>query len=138
MLSRYCSLAQEGVLGLNRRNGDYILKFNPRRLFPLVDDKLQTKQLALKAGIAVPDLYGVSRNAARHSSPCPRSLRPISEFALKPAHGSAGDGIVVISGRSGSRYRTISGSLLDSDDLACITCRTRSTTSSAWAACPTS
>ena len=49
MLSRYRSLSSEGVLGLNRRNGDYILRFNPRRLYPLVDDKLQTKRLALKA-----------------------------------------------------------------------------------------
>jgi alpha-L-glutamate ligase-like protein len=110
-------LAQEGVLGLNRRNGDYILKFNPRRLFPLVDDKLQTKQLALKAGIAVPDLYGVIETQ-RDIRRLPEIVATHQEFALKPAHGSAGDGIVVISGRSSSRYRTISGALLDSEELA--------------------
>ena len=59
MLGRYRRLRDAGVLGLNRRNSDYILKFNPRRLYPLVDDKLQTKRLALQAGIAVPELYGV-------------------------------------------------------------------------------
>ena len=117
MLSRYRSLSAEGVLGLNRRNGDYILRFNSRRLYPLVDDKLQTKRLALKAGVAVPDLYGVieTQHDIRR---LPEIVAARDDFALKPAHGSAGDGIVVISGRSGSRYRTIGGALLDSDELS--------------------
>lgn len=117
MFGRYRSLVTEGVLGLNRRNGDYILKFNPRRLYPLVDDKLKTKRLALQAGIAVPDLYGVieTQHDIRR---LPDIVKDKPEFALKPAHGSAGDGIVVIAGRSASRYRTISGALLDDDFLA--------------------
>lgn len=32
---RYRSLMREGVLGLNKRNGDYILRFNPRRLYQI-------------------------------------------------------------------------------------------------------
>jgi len=117
MLLRYRDLARRGVLGLNRRNGDYILKFNPRRLYPLVDDKLKTKRLATQAGIAVPQLYGVieTQHDIRKLADIVRD-RP--EFALKPAHGSAGDGIVVIAGRSASRYRTISGMLLDDGLLA--------------------
>ncbi len=104
------------MLGLNRRNGDYIMRFNPRRLYPLVDDKLKTKQLALKAGIAVPDLYGVieTQHDIRR---LPEMVKKRLEFVLKPAHGSAGDGIVVISGRSSGRYRTISGDLLDEEFL---------------------
>jgi alpha-L-glutamate ligase-like protein len=117
MLSRYRGLAGEGVLGLNRRNGDYLLKFNPRRLYPLVDDKLKTKRLALQAGIAVPQLYGVIETQHDIRS-LPDIVRDHPEFALKPAHGSAGDGIVVIAGRSGARYRTISGNLLDQDFLS--------------------
>lgn len=116
VLARYRSLAEAGVLGLNRRNGDYIMRFNPRRLYPLVDDKLRTKQLALKAGIAVPDLYGVieTQHDIRR---LPELVRRRQEFVLKPAHGSAGDGIVVIAGRSGGRYRTISGDLFDEEFL---------------------
>jgi alpha-L-glutamate ligase-like protein len=105
------------VLGLNRRNGDYILRFNPRRLYPLVDDKLKTKRLALQAGIAVPQLYGVIETQHDIRS-LPEIVRNHPEFALKPAHGSAGDGIIVISGRSASRYRTIGGTLLDADYIA--------------------
>jgi alpha-L-glutamate ligase-like protein len=114
---RYRSLMREGVLGLNKRNGDYILRFNPRRLYPLVDDKLKTKRLALQAGIAVPQLYGII-TAQHEIRLLPDIVRNRPEFALKPAHGSAGDGIVVISGRSGKRYRTISGNILDEDYLA--------------------
>lgn len=117
MFARYRSLAAEGVLGLNRRNGDYILKFNPRTLYPLVDDKLKTKRLALQAGIAVPQLYGVmeTQHDIRRLS---QIVKDHPEFALKPAHGSGGDGIVVIAGRSAGRYRTISGALLDEEFLA--------------------
>ena len=117
MFQRAQDLGDIGVLGLNKRNGDYILRFNPRPKYPLVDDKLQTKQLALAAGIAVPPLYGVIRTQHDIRS-LPEIVREHREFVLKPAHGSAGDGIVVISGRSGSRYRTISGTLLDADYLS--------------------
>ena len=105
------------MLGLNKRNGDYISRFNPRRLYPLVDDKLKTKRLALEAGIAVPQLYGVIET--QHDiRTLPDIVRSHNEFALKPAHGSAGDGIVVIAGRSGNRYRTIGGDILDEDFLS--------------------
>jgi alpha-L-glutamate ligase-like protein len=111
------TLSNEGVLGLNRRNGDYISRFNPRRLYPLVDDKLKTKRLALAAGIAVPQLYGVIET--QHDIRLlPRIVKNHPEFALKPAHGSAGDGIIVIAGRSGLRYRTIGGALLDDDYIS--------------------
>ncbi len=117
MLRRYRKLRELGVLGLNRRNGDYILRFNPRSLYPLVDDKLQTKRLALQAGIAVPELYGVIETQ-RDIRRLPEIVRDHPEFALKPSHGSAGDGIVVIAGRSAGRYRTISGALLDDEFLS--------------------
>lgn len=117
LFRRYRELAAEGVLGLNKRNGDYILRFNPRRLYPLVDDKLKTKRLALQAGIAVPALYGVIETQ-RDIRRLPQIVAGHKEFVLKPAHGSAGDGIIVIDGRSAARFRTISGELLDDDFLS--------------------
>ena len=52
-------LSTKGVLGINARNCNYILRHNPRRLYPLVDDKLATKRLATAASLPVPELYGV-------------------------------------------------------------------------------
>lgn len=117
MLGRYRALSRLGVLGLNRRNGDYILRFNPRRLYPLVDDKLKTKRLAIAAGISVPPLYGVLE--AQHDiRRLPAMVKDHPQFVIKPAHGKAGEGIVVVAGRSGAHYRTVSGNLISEEVLA--------------------
>lgn len=110
------ALVKKGVLGINRRNAEYIMQYNPRRLYPLVDDKLRTKQLALDAGMAVPDLYGVVK-----SQYGVRRLASIIEghnkFVIKPAHGSGGDGILVIDRTQNERYRTCSGSYVPLNHL---------------------
>ena len=43
-----------GVLGMNARNINYIGRYNQRKLYPLVDDKLKTKKLAQRYGIPAP------------------------------------------------------------------------------------
>lgn len=43
MIFPWRRLRQLGVLGMNQRNADYILPFNPRHHYPLVDDKRRTK-----------------------------------------------------------------------------------------------
>lgn len=112
-------LRAAGVLGLNQRNADFIMGFNPRHLYPYVDDKLQTKRLALEAGMAVPELYGVIKNQAEV-----RNFSEIVEsresFVIKPARGSGGSGITVVAGRSKRNrnyYRTISGVLMSESEL---------------------
>lgn len=49
---------------MNQRNISYIGRYNSRRLFPLVDDKLKTKLIAQQAGATVPELIGVIHNQA--------------------------------------------------------------------------
>jgi alpha-L-glutamate ligase-like protein len=116
MLGLARKLAKLGVLGLNRRNAEYTLWYNPRKLYPLVDDKLRTKQLAQRAGIAVPELYGVAEENYQVRT-LPEMLEQHSDFVVKPAHGSGGDGILVISGRSRQMYRNANGSLLSREEL---------------------
>ena len=55
-------LNRAGVLGMNGRNGDYIMMCNARKLYPLVDDKLLTKELAQRAGLA--DARALRRRSA--------------------------------------------------------------------------
>ncbi len=112
-------LKRAGVLGLNKRNSDFIMRLNPRSLYPRVDDKLITKRLALDAGMAVPQLYGVISNQAEV-----RNLAAIvaskESFVIKPARGSGGNGIMVIDGRgkrNRSSYRTISGVAVTASEL---------------------
>jgi alpha-L-glutamate ligase-like protein len=119
MLGWGSSLRANGVLGLNQRNTDFVMRFNPRRLYPLVDDKLRTKELAVAAGIAVPQLYGVIRTD-HDVRALPDIVRNHQDFAIKPAHGSGGDGILVVSGRSpraAGTYRLVDGSLISEGEI---------------------
>ncbi len=96
-------LRSAGVLGLNERNAEFIMRFNPRRLYPRVDDKVLTKKLALEAGMAVPDLYGVVVHQAEIRD-FAAMVGDRDSFVVKPAQGSGGDGIIVVTGR-GARKR---------------------------------
>ena len=104
-------LRESGILGMNQRNADYIMRYNPRRLYPLVDDKLKTKRLAIEHQIAVPKLYGVVETQHNAQS-MEKLLEGLDEFVIKPAHGSGGNGILVVDGRIGKNYHKPSGELL--------------------------
>ena len=109
-------LHEVGLLGMNARNGDYILPCNPRKLYPLVDDKLLTKELANKAGLATPELYA----SFQYSAEIRRArelLDKYENFVVKPANGSGGSGIVVIKGRVGDNLRLANHRMMPWDDL---------------------
>lgn len=109
-------LEERGVLGINRRNSEYVLRENPRRLYPVVDDKLETKRRALEAGMAVPELYGTI-DAQHRIDDLPEVLGDRQEFVVKPAHGSGGNGILVITDRRKDRYRKGSGLYMAYEEL---------------------
>jgi alpha-L-glutamate ligase-like protein len=98
------ALRRRGVLGINRRNAEYTLSWNQRRLYPLVDDKLTTKRLCQQAGIPVPKLLCVAethigvRRLIGH-------LEGVPAFVLKPARGAMGNGILVLEQREGRLWR---------------------------------
>ncbi len=110
------TLRDRGVMGINERNAEFTLIYNQRRLYPLVDDKLLTKELALKAGTAVPRLYGTVE-IQHQVGLLGKTLSELPEFVIKPARGSQGDGILLVTGRSGRLYRLADGSLLDQQAL---------------------
>ena len=110
------ALRREGVLGINRRNVDYTLRWNARSYYPLVDDKLTTKERCQRAGIPVPALLAV----ARHHFEIPRLLREfatLDAFVLKPSHGAMGNGILVVRARKGERFERPGGRWIDANDL---------------------
>lgn len=96
-------LRRAGVLCMNARNHSYIHRYNRREFYPRVDDKLQTKLLAQQAGIPVPEMIGVIATQ-RDAQTFPRLLYGHEQFVLKPTRGSGGRGILVITGRHGTRY----------------------------------
>jgi len=110
-------LRDAGVLGINRRNADYILVHNDRRFYPLVDDKALTKTIAQEKGIAVPELYGTVTIQAEVAG-IPGIVAGRDDFVVKPAQGSQGQGIVVVTGRSRGLYKLADGKLMDDGELA--------------------
>jgi alpha-L-glutamate ligase-like protein len=109
-------LRELGILGMNQRNADFILPYNPRENYPLVDDKRRTKELAISAGIAVPELYAVI-DIVHQIDWLPELLDPYEDFVVKPAHGRGGEGIMVVTGKVNGRYRKANGVLADEDEL---------------------
>src|SRR3990167_6916105 len=116
MWKTYRELSKQGILGINRRNSDYVLRYNKRHLYPLVDDKLKTKRLAIHAEIAVPKLYELIENEHQIKR-INEILQPYTDFVVKPAHGAGGDGILVFTDRILGRYRQINGRLTTSQEL---------------------
>jgi alpha-L-glutamate ligase-like protein len=110
-------LRNRGVLGINRRNRDFVMRYNPRHLYPLVDDKLRTKKLAQEHGVPVPPLFATFANE-RELRDLPEILRDIDDFAMKPAHGAGGHGILIAMARRGDRFRRAKGFWVGLDDLA--------------------
>lgn len=117
MFSVIRALRDRGVLAVNRRNGDYTLKYNQRKFYPLVDDKLKTKRLAMEHGIAVPDLYGVVEVEGQVRR-LGKILQGHQDFVIKPSHGSGGEGILVIADRIHDKYRKPDGKTLSQEQLS--------------------
>ncbi|NIN61188.1 MAG: alpha-L-glutamate ligase-like protein [Gammaproteobacteria bacterium] len=109
-------LSEAGVMGINKRNGEYISLYNDRKNYPLVDDKLKTKILAEQAGIPVTELYGVIE-AEGQIRALDKVLSGHTDFAIKPAHGSGGDGIEVIVGRTKDLFKKANGQIISEDQL---------------------
>ena len=117
MLARIRKLREAGVIGINMRNRGYVMAHNPRRLYALVDDKVQTKQLAIAAGIAVPELFGLV-SSVRAARDFERLVEGQHDFVIKPAHGSGGKGILVVVDRRRDMYIKGDGTLLTKAEIS--------------------
>jgi alpha-L-glutamate ligase-like protein len=109
-------LREAGVLSMNRRNAEYIMRCNPRSAFPLVDNKLQTKEVAARFAVPTTAVFLVVKN---HGD-IPKTeavLGDQREFVIKPARGSGGSGIVLIVDRGKQGFITQSGETLSREDF---------------------
>lgn len=100
-----------GILGMNARNYKFIARLNKRRLYPLVDDKVQTKALAIKNGINTTQQIGIIEY--QHDVKNLKEIvKDFKEFVIKPAHGSGGKGVLVIKQWDDNRFITASQKVL--------------------------
>lgn len=109
-------LKAKGVMGMNKRNGAYIGRYNDRSKYPLVDDKLKTKIIAQQHGATVPKLIGVIAQQAEvrriHAM-----VKDWPGFVIKPARGSGGKGILVIISHKDGVYIKPSGQAINEQDV---------------------
>ena len=96
------------ILGMNARNYLYIRRYNPPSARYVADDKLETKKLLLAHGIPAAGLFAEFSNRDDIKIFDWTNLSP-SGFAVKPARGWGGGGILPIKGWDGTQGKTVSG-----------------------------
>jgi alpha-L-glutamate ligase-like protein len=115
-LSTFRHLRDAGILGINGRNAEIIMAYNPRSLFPTVDNKMITKELAALHDIPTPGLYGTIR---KHGDI--RKIESIihdkESFAVKPARGSGGSGILLVRENKENFFITRGNRVIKTADL---------------------
>ncbi|AMX03105.1 alpha-L-glutamate ligase-like protein [Microbulbifer thermotolerans] len=110
------ALRRMGVLGMNARNVHYIARYNDRSKYPIVDDKLNTKRAAKRCGIPSPELIAAFETQPSRARVM-EVIEPLWQFVIKPARGSGGKGILVITGRNGDQYVKPSGAEVTALDI---------------------
>jgi alpha-L-glutamate ligase-like protein len=107
---------RRSVLGLNRRNQDYVFRYNAREAFLVIDNKIATKVALSTHGIPVPRSFAVFQ-VPWDLRRLGWAVRRLEDFVMKPARGSGGGGILVITGRENGHFRKSSGARLTTRDL---------------------
>lgn len=102
------ALTRRGMLNMNRRNVEFIAQYNERSAYPLVDNKLKTKLVAADYDVATPALRQVV-SQQHEISHFRERITDLNGFAIKPAKGSGGKGIMVITHREDDRFIKASG-----------------------------
>jgi alpha-L-glutamate ligase-like protein len=109
-------LRKLGILGMNRRNISFIGAHNKRQNYRLADNKLATKSAALRRGLPVPKLYGTIESQSQIKS-FAAQFAEYPSFVIKPAQGSGGKGILVVTGRADGLFVKSSGLLIDQREI---------------------
>lgn len=104
------------VLSINNRNLGFIYPNNRRSHFPLANDKLLCKEVLSSVGVTVPAThfsYGYFYELHKLAD----DLSILEDFVIKPANGSAGNGIVVITGKDEEGWYSAGGDFYSLADI---------------------
>jgi len=105
------------VLGLNRRNQEYVRPYNHPKAKALADNKIATKKLLAREGIQTSEVYKLIKNRKQLAFLDWESLP--KSFVIKPNQGTGGNGILVLYGRKKGELAWIrpGGEVLSKKDL---------------------
>ena len=93
------------ILGLNRRNQEYVRPFNPPSSKAIADNKIYTKRLLKKELIQTPEVYKLIRTKKQLEFLDWESLP--KSFVIKPNQGTGGNGIMVFYGKKKGKWEWI-------------------------------
>jgi len=96
------------VLSINNRNLGYVYPNNQRSDFPIANDKLLCKQVLTGVGVSVPETH-FSYGSFYELNNLHNDLASLDDFVIKPANGSGGNGIIVISSRTEQGWKSAGG-----------------------------
>jgi alpha-L-glutamate ligase-like protein len=107
--------AQEHIMGINRRNIEYIYRLNPRREFRLADDKALSKSLMESNRVPVPSTFATIEHLWEMDDLL-NSLEGLDQFVIKPSMGSGGNGILICA-KNGRGWNTPDGKIYDRERI---------------------
>lgn len=104
------------ILSLNERNLEFVFKHNPAKYQNLADDKLMCKELLISMNLPVPKLYR-SYKYFQELNALKQDLWQRSDFVMKPARNSTGNGVLVFARFEQDYWVTTSGTPFSASDL---------------------
>jgi alpha-L-glutamate ligase-like protein len=116
MINSFSKINSE-VLGLNRRNQEYVRPYNSPSAKAIADNKILTKRVLRKELIQTPEVYKLIRSKKQLEfldwDTLPKS------FVIKPNKGTGGNGIIVFYGKKKGKYEWIrpSGNSMNQRDI---------------------
>ncbi len=106
----------DDVLGINRRNLEFIYPYNPRKHFPIANDKFLMKELFTQKHIPIPPTHAVISRMGQISLAWD-AIQKLDEFVIKPAKGKTGNGILVLKKDSIDSWHSPSGKSINSAQI---------------------
>jgi alpha-L-glutamate ligase-like protein len=94
-------MKNSSILGINRRNVEYLRPYNTSRAKGIADDKILTKKVLARNGIPTAEIFKIIRNKKQLETIDWKKIP--KSFALKPNEGTGGSGIIVFYGKKSAR-----------------------------------
>lgn len=92
--------AGDSIVGMNNRNIGFVYPNNPRKHYPLANDKSLTKQILEKNNIPTPTTYALITNMWEVKDKV-KMIEKYEAIVIKPAQGSGGGGILILKNNNG-------------------------------------
>jgi len=108
--------AEKLVAGINRRNLQFVYPYNPRKYFSQANDKSETKMILKEGNIPIPETYDIIEYSWDIKSSLTK-IEQLDEFVMKPANGSGGNGILLLSKKDENKWITPGGKVYNRESL---------------------